>query len=105
MAFPYSTVGDTRNRFLFPVLGMLLWAFPAQAYEMVFRGRVVRDDGSPPGHMVTVQRICNGEDGPVREAAASGKTGEYFVRLDADPFGQTYAGLNMVPVACMLEGY
>jgi len=84
---------------------MLLWAFPVQADDTIFRGKVVRDDGSPLGHMVTVQRVCNGEDQPVREGVASPKTGEYYVRLDVDPFGQVFAGLNMVPVACMLEVY
>ncbi len=105
VAYPVSTVGETRTRFLVPILGILPWAFPVQAYDTVFRGKVVRDDGAPVGHMVTVQRVCNGEDEPVREAATSPKTGEYFVRMDLDPFGQVYAGLNMVPVTCMLEVY
>ena len=83
---------------------MLLGAFPAQAVDTIFRGKVLRDDGSSPGHMVTVQRVCNGEEQPVREGATSPKTGEYYVRLDVDPFGQVFAGLNMVPVACILEG-
>ncbi|HWH59852.1 MAG TPA: hypothetical protein VN682_19635, partial [Terriglobales bacterium] len=62
-------------------------------------------DGSPLGHMVTVQRVCEGEETPVREGVASGKTGEYYIRLDVDAFSQLYAGFNMVPVACMLEAY
>ena len=105
MAYPDSTVGDTRSRLLLPLLGMLLWAFPVQANDTIFRGKVIRDDGSPLGHMVTVQRVCSGEEQPVREGAASARNGEYYVRLDVDPFGQVFAGFNMVPVACMLEVY
>ncbi|HEY4088533.1 MAG TPA: VWA domain-containing protein [Bryobacteraceae bacterium] len=96
-------MGNTR--LLLPVFGMLLCALPAQANDVIFRGKVVRDDGSPLGHMVTVQRVCRGEEEPVREGVASPKTGEYYVRLDSDTFSQVYAGLNMVPVVCTLEAY
>jgi hypothetical protein len=97
-------VGDPRNRILLlPLVGVLLWALPARGNDVIFRGKVVRDDGSALGHMVTVQRVCEGEETPVREGVASGKTGEYYIRLDVDAFSQMYAGFNMVPVACMLE--
>jgi Ca-activated chloride channel family protein len=92
---------DTRSG----ILLLLLWALPAQATDVIFHGKVVRDDGSPLGHMVTVQRVCEGEGEPVREGVASPRTGEYNVRLDVDAFSQTYASFSMVPVACMLEVY
>ncbi len=84
---------------------MLFGAFSAQANDVIFHGKVVRDDGSPLGHMVTVQRVCEGEGEAQREGVASPKTGEYNIRLDVDPFNQTYASFSMVPVACMLEVY
>lgn len=93
------------NRRFLQLSGLLLWAFTAQADDVIFHGKVVRDDGSPPGHMVTVQRLCNGEGEPVREGVASPKTGEYNVRLDVDTFSQTFASFSMVPVACVLEVY
>lgn len=82
---------------------MLPWAFPVEADDTMFRGKVVRDDGSLLGHMVTVQRVCRGENQPARAGVTSPKTGEYYVRLDVDAFGQVFAGLDMVPVVCMLE--
>src|SRR6185437_2788651 len=85
-----ATVNDTRSRLLLSLLGMLLWAFPVHAYDTIFRGKVVRDDGSPLARLVVVQRVCSGNEQPVREGVASPKTGEYFIRLDVDPFGQFF---------------
>ena len=82
----------------------LVLASPASAVLVVFHGKVTLEDGSPPGRMVTVQRVCNGMDHAVREGAASGKTGEYFVRLEVNDFGQVFSSLDtyaMLP--CSLE--
>jgi Ca-activated chloride channel homolog len=90
---------------LFLLCGCLLAIGPARAEEVViFRGKVTLEDGSPPGHLVTVQRSCNGAPQPISEGAASGKTGEYTVRLVVNNFGQVNGGIDgyaMLP--CVLE--
>jgi hypothetical protein len=48
---------------------------------VIFRGKVVMEDGSPPGFPVSIQRSCEGLDHVVLEATVSPKTGDYFVRL------------------------
>jgi len=86
--------------------GGLLLTSPASAMDVIFRGKVTLEDGSPPGRMVTIQRVCQGMDHAIRESAASGKTGEYFVRLSVSGFDQVLASVDtyaMLP--CVLEAY
>jgi VWFA-related protein len=84
-----------------PLLGWLLLASPASAIDVWFHGKVTLEDGSPPGRLVTVERVCQGMDHAIREGAASGKTGDYFVRLTLDDFGQVYDAYGVLP--CVLE--
>ena len=76
----------------------------ASAEFASFRGKVVMEDGSPPGRLVGIQRTCEGLT-PVREANASAKTGEYFVRLFVSDFGTVFtAGFhNAEMLVCHLE--
>src|ERR1017187_9210213 len=67
-------------------------ARPASAEMVIFHGKVLLEDGSPPGHMVNIQRVCAGREHPIRESSASGKTGEYTVRLEVSDFGGVFSG-------------
>jgi VWFA-related protein len=64
----------------------------ARADIVNFRGKVVMEDGAPPGRLVTIQRSCQGTSGAIPEANASPKTGEYFVHLYFDPYGASLGG-------------
>jgi VWFA-related protein len=84
--------------------GGLLVTSPASADDVVFHGKVTLDDGSPPGHMVTIQRVCEGLEQPTTEGAASGKTGEYFIRLNVDEFGEVRGSVDaFATLPCFLE--
>lgn len=80
-------------------------ARPASAEIVVFHGKVLLEDGSPPGHLVGIQRVCDGMEHPIREGSASGKTGEFTVRLEVSDFGGVFSGnfngFGMLP--CALE--
>ena len=93
-------------RSAFPgVLYLMLLLRPAVADMVVIRGKVVMEDGSPPGRSVVILRTCQGMDHTLVEGTASAKTGEYFVRLDVNDFGDVFsggfAGAGMLP--CVLE--
>src|ERR1700722_1574138 len=88
----------------FGILGILCFIVvlrPAAADMVVFRGKVVMEDGSPPGRSVSIQRTCQGMDHVLVEGTVSQKTGEYFVRLDVGDFGTVYSGYGLLP--CLLE--
>jgi Ca-activated chloride channel family protein len=93
-----------RHALLLACAGSLL-AIPAQADDLVtYRGKVTLEDGSPPGHMVIIQRTCQGEVQSTNQGAASGKTGEYFVRLHVSEFGQVGGGMDTYALLpCVLE--
>src|ERR1035437_8489101 len=78
---------------------------PANASLLVFRGKVVMEDGSPPGRLVGIQRTCTGMDHSLRETNAAPKTGQYVLRLDVGDFGGVFSGgvysIGMLP--CVLE--
>lgn len=76
----------------------------ARAGYVTFHGRVVMQDGSPPGRLVGIQRVCGGAEGPVREANTYPKTGEYFVRLYIEPFGGGFGG-GVLGTFAMLSCY
>jgi VWFA-related protein len=91
-------------RLLLPLAGIILTIAASAQQVVIFRGKVTLEDGSPPGHLVTVQRVCAGVDTGVREGAASGKTGEYVVRLTVNDFGEVFSGENTGNVVpCVLE--
>ncbi|MGJ5816398.1 VWA domain-containing protein [Paludibaculum fermentans] len=90
---------------LIPVLVGLAFTLPAIAQHDVFlRGKVVMEDGSVPGYMVTVQRVCYGMQQPVREGVTSRKTGEFVLRLFVNEMGQVYSGTSgYAGLPCSLE--
>jgi len=54
--------------------------------------------------MVSIERVCNGLDHTIHEGSASGKTGEYFVHLEVNYFGQVVANPNLdVQLPCVLQ--
>jgi tetratricopeptide (TPR) repeat protein len=73
------------------IAAVLLVTASARADVVNLYGKVVMEDGSPPGHLVGIQRKC-GADVPVREANASGKTGVYFVHLYVSDYGGVFSG-------------
>jgi VWFA-related protein len=84
----------------------LLAVRPAMAdLSVVFHGKVTLEDGSPPGHMILVQRYCEGGQQPFSEGAASGKTGEYFVRLMVNQFGTVQGSTGAIDTYSMLSCY
>ena len=74
------------------IVSFLLLLRPAAADMVVFRGKVVMEDGSPPGRPVSIQRTCQGLDHAYVEGTVSQKTGDYFVRLDVNDFGNVFSG-------------
>lgn len=71
---------------------MLCLLAPAAFADMMnFHGKVVMEDGTPPGRLVGIQRTCPGGD-PVREGNTSAKTGEYFIRLYLSDSGEVFSG-------------
>ena len=103
----YSTVRIFRiNGWGLPLSFALMLISPANAEDVIFRGKVMLEDGSPPGRLVTVQRVCTGLDHVIHEGVASAKTGEYFVRLNLEMYGggyTTFDSLSQLP--CQLEAY
>lgn len=68
-----------------------------------FHGKVVMEDGSPPGRLVAIQRTCDGAES-VREANASSKTGGYFVRLYVSSYSGMFSGsYRGALLTCYLE--
>src|SRR5580704_16611468 len=84
----------------FGILGTLCFIVllrPANATMVVFRGKVVMEDGTPPGRPVSIQRTCEGMDHALIEGTVSQKTGDYFIRLDVGDFGTVYSGFGLLP--------
>ena len=85
---------DMRAWPLFP-LGAVLCLMvprPVSADTAFLHGKVVMEDGSPPGRAVLIQRKCQGMDHELTAAFASPKTGVYVVQLQINDFGQVFSG-------------
>ena len=67
---------------------------PASAQALFLRGKVQMEDGSPPGKMVSISRVCTGNN-PRIVATASGKTGDYLWRAEATELGVGAVGGGM----------
>ena len=93
------------HRRAFLILATILLSYAARADNIViFRGKVTLEDGSPPGHLVTIQRTCQGEQQSFNEGVASGKTGEYYVRLHVSEFGEVSGSMDgYALLPCVLE--
>ncbi len=92
-AYPIRTV----------LLAIAIGVIPAGADVVIFRGKVVLEDGSTLGRPVAIQRMCLGFAGPHRESTASTKTGEYYVRLYLEQF---HSGFSVDwPVSDVLACY
>jgi len=83
------------------VLALALTTWPGAAEMLNLRGRVVMEDGSQPGRAILVSRYCEGMDHIVQQVLASPKTGEYYIRLDVNRFGEVYT--QMTNGGCHLE--
>lgn len=98
-----------------PIFRIKSWGLPlslalilvgqANAQLVIFRGKVMMEDGSPPGKLVTVQRVCAGLDRTLPEGLAAAKTGEYFIRLTLDTLGGGYNNFENIQLPCQLEAY
>src|SRR5579883_2163524 len=88
----------------FAAVLLLLYAVTSRAAfaDMLnLRGKVVMEDGSQPGRAILVSRYCEGLDQLVQQVPASPKTGEYYIRLDVNLFGEVYT--QMTNGGCYLE--
>ncbi len=65
------------------VAGLILSISPAHAVAVLFHGKVVMKDGSPPKGTVTIERYCLGS-GAVMEASTD-KTGTFLWRYEINP--------------------
>ena len=76
-------------------LGTAIFSAPAAAdtYQVILRGKVVMQDGSPPPGTAGIQRICSDAQGSA-PGPITNKKGEYLWRMDAD---------NMLTRVCRLE--
>ncbi len=73
----------------------------SQAAVVVFRGKVVLDDGSSPGVRVPVERHCWGMDNRIE--TVTDKTGQFIWKAEIDPLNQiSVARCSMTAV---LKGY
>lgn len=68
---------------------------------MLFRGKVVLEDGSPPGVKVTIERSCYGMQN--RLEVIADKTGQYAWHVDADPYSAITLG--RCELVATLSGY
>jgi VWFA-related protein len=100
-----SLIHHSRRPSLLAALYLVLALRPAAAEMVIYRGKVVMEDGSPPGRSVVIQRTCQGMDQRLVEGTVSPKTGDYFVRLEVSDFGEVFsngfAGAGLLP--CVLE--
>jgi len=96
-------IGKSRDWFLLLAAGFLV-VQPGRADTVFFHGKVVLEDGSPPGRMVSIQRVCTGMD-PIRETSASGKTGQYSLPLEVSELGGVFSGnaYSLGTIPCVLE--
>ncbi len=73
-------------------------------HDVYFRGRVIREDGTPPEKPATIQRVCDGLRDSIREGGTFRRTGEYMIKLSVSEFGQVFSStsqFNLLP--CSLE--
>src|ERR1017187_9667556 len=78
---------------------------PGSAETVIFRGKVLLDDGSPPRRQVIVPGVSIGVPPDMHGGPASGKTGEYSVRLEVADLGGVFGGNEMgqASLPCILE--
>ena len=58
---------------------------PVSAEYLYLRGKVEKDDGSPPGRLVSIEQVCVGNSPKI--VATAGKTGEFLWRAEGDSLG------------------
>ncbi len=68
------------------IMAGILIAPPASAQPLFLRGKVTMADGSPPGKLIAISRVCPGAASKII-ATASGKTGEYLWQAQATDLG------------------
>jgi len=75
-----------RSRLMLLFAGFMCLATAAKAenYPVIFRGKVVMPDGSPPPKIVAIERICSDLSGSA-PGPLTDKKGEYLWRMDVDP--------------------
>jgi Tfp pilus assembly protein PilF len=77
----------------FTGLAILVEPVAADTYQVILKGKVVMQDGSPLPSVAGLQRICSDYQGNV-PGPITNKKGEYLWRMDTD---------NMLTRACRLE--
>ncbi|HEY7338062.1 MAG TPA: tetratricopeptide repeat protein [Bryobacteraceae bacterium] len=66
--------------------GLLCLIQPAagDTYQLILRGKVVMQDGTPPGKSVGIERVCTDVQGSA-PGPVTDKKGEYLWRMEVDP--------------------
>src|SRR5664279_2809396 len=70
---------------LVTVAAVISVAPEASADTLYLRGKVAKNDGSPPGKLVQIEQLCDGRFPTV--VATTGKSGEYLWRAQGDSLG------------------
>ncbi len=66
---------------------------PAGAEYLYLRGKVAKNDGSPPGKLVLIEEQCAG--GFPGTVATAGKSEEYLWRAESSFLGVDFPGLRL----------
>ncbi len=69
------------------IAGLFCFVAPANAdtYQLILKGKVTMQDGSPPPQSVGIERICSDSYGSAPGPLTDKKTGAYIWRLEVDP--------------------
>jgi Tfp pilus assembly protein PilF len=69
------------------IAGLFCFVAPANAdtYQLILKGKVTMQDGSPPPQSVGIERICSDSYGSAPGPLTDKKTGAYIWRMEVDP--------------------
>lgn len=69
------------------IAGLFCFIAPANAdtYQLILKGKVTMQDGSPPPQSVGIERICSDTYGSAPGPLTDKKTGGYIWRMEVDP--------------------
>jgi pimeloyl-ACP methyl ester carboxylesterase len=70
---------------LVTIAAVISMAPPASADTLYLRGKMAKNDGSPPGKLVQIEQLCDGRFPTV--VATTGKSGDYLWRAQGDSLG------------------
>lgn len=93
---------------LVTIAAVISMAPPASADTLYLRGKMAKNDGSPPGKLVQIEQLCDGRFPTV--VATTGKSGDYLWRAQGDSLGLDIlkpvrtSGSRELGIRCMSGG-